>query len=116
MNLEILIEMEKNLEAEEFRSSREKLENLLHPKFKEVLSTGAVWNREQVIEALLKMGDVDDYNVYDFETFELGSDTGMVIFKTANNDKTKVTQRSSTWKFEDGKWMNIFHHATTVKV
>ncbi len=112
MSFENLIELEKKLENKEYRASREKLEELMHPEFREVISNGEVWGREKVIQALIETSDQNDYNAFDFEAFGLGLEIGTVLFKTKNEDGSKITQRSSTWKKENGKWQNIFHHAT----
>jgi len=112
MKFEILIELEKKLENKEYRASREKLEGLLDDEFREVISSGEVWGREKVINALVATSSLDDYNTYDFEVVELAQNIGLVLFKTKNEDGTVITQRSSTWRWKNGAWKNVFHQAT----
>ena len=114
MKFDILIELEKKLENKEYRSSKEKLEELMHPDFREVISNGEVWGREKVIQALIETSDQNDYNAFDFEAFGLSSDIGMVVFKTKNEDGSRITQRSSTWKWDGKSWRQMFHHATRI--
>lgn len=89
------------------RRDRDTLEDLMHPEFVEVGTTGTVWRREDTIAALLAdpghPGPVDDLS-----TDELAYGIALVTYRCAG------TRRVSVWVREVTKWTIRYHQSTPI--
>jgi hypothetical protein len=90
------------------RNSRDKLESLLSDDFMEIGSSGKTYDREQIINSLLKEvpGEI---NAKDFELRKLSDELSQLIYRS---ESTRRAIRSSIWKLEDGQWRMLFHQGT----
>ncbi|GHB49285.1 hypothetical protein GCM10007094_43140 [Pseudovibrio japonicus] len=91
------------------RGSRQELEQLLHPDFIEIGASGRVYDRLEIVEALLV--DADDYpprTIADFQLRKLSENLVQVFYRIIEND----TRRTSIWKLGSGQWSMIYHQGT----
>ncbi|MEU2823743.1 nuclear transport factor 2 family protein [Streptomyces bacillaris] len=94
------------------RASAELLAALLHPEFREIGTSGRLWNRETIIAALT----ADDaprpgpLTASRMQGEELCSDVVHLTFDTES--KGLRSHRSSLWRLTGSGWRLYFHQAT----
>ncbi|MET8342030.1 nuclear transport factor 2 family protein [Streptomyces microflavus] len=94
------------------RASADLLASLLHPGFREIGTSGRLWNRETIIEALT----ADDaprpgpLTASRMQGVELCSDLVHLTFDTES--KGLRSHRSSLWRLTGAGWRLYFHQAT----
>jgi hypothetical protein len=117
--LGLLTDQERELHTVEARQSREKLEHYLDPEFQEFGLSGKKYNREAVIELLLKPGDVGKIFSSDFELIRLGPGAATLLYQSwqldPSGDKMQEARRASVWRCSLGRWRMVFHQGTSVK-
>ncbi|MFD7855835.1 DUF4440 domain-containing protein [Streptomyces microflavus] len=94
------------------RASADLLASLLHTGFREIGTSGRLWNRETIIEALT----ADDaprpgpLTASRMQGVELCSDLVHLTFDTES--KGLRSHRSSLWRLTGAGWRLYFHQAT----
>ncbi|MEU3832233.1 nuclear transport factor 2 family protein [Streptomyces microflavus] len=94
------------------RASADLLASLLHPGFREIGTSGRLWNRETIIKALT----ADDaprpgpLTASRMQGVELCSDLVHLTFDTES--KGLRSHRSSLWRLTGAGWRLYFHQAT----
>ncbi|MET8498177.1 nuclear transport factor 2 family protein [Streptomyces microflavus] len=94
------------------RASADLLASLLHPGFREIGTSGRLWNRETIIEALT----ADDaprpgpLTASRMQGVELCTDLVHLTFDTES--KGLRSHRSSLWRLTGAGWRLYFHQAT----
>ncbi|MFF0055730.1 DUF4440 domain-containing protein [Streptomyces microflavus] len=94
------------------RATADLLASLLHPGFREIGTSGRLWNRETIIEALT----ADDaprpgpLTASRMQGVELCSDLVHLTFDTES--KGLRSHRSSLWRLTGAGWRLYFHQAT----
>jgi len=94
------------------RASADLLASLLHPGFREIGTSGRLWNRETIIEALT----ADDaprpgpLTASRMQGTELSPDLVHLTFDTES--KGLRSHRSSLWRLTGAGWRLYFHQAT----
>ncbi|MFD5679723.1 nuclear transport factor 2 family protein [Streptomyces bacillaris] len=94
------------------RASADLLAALLHPEFREIGTSGRLWTRETIIEALT----ADDaprpgpLTASRMRGVELCSDLVHLTFDTES--KGLRSHRSSLWRLTGAGWRLYFHQAT----
>ena len=115
----LLRSLEEELLKPEVRHSPDRVGNLLSDDFIEFGSSGRVFNKQQVIEALEQEGPPDPtirLSLVDFIARKLASDVILVTYRTileggpGNMQESRI--RSSIWKFIEGRWQMVFHQGT----
>lgn len=112
----LLKSLEEALLTEEVRTSREKLDALLHTEFSEYGSSGKVYTKSDVLERLPTSSPLK-YVISNFEVIGLSEEVAQTRFITdrENEDGSHtVSLRSSIWKIEDEKWKMYFHQGTPI--
>jgi hypothetical protein len=114
--LNTLIELEKSLHTTTIKSSKEKLNDLLHDEFEEIGTSGKIYNKSQIIEALTTETH-SKIQASDFELRMLSKDIAKLKYKTSSslgNGIARTTLRTSIWKQEQDRWKMIFHQGTAI--
>ncbi len=91
------------------------INNILAESFLEFGSSGKIYNKQGVIEALSNSISAD-INITDFDIHFLADDLFLVTYKAVrdlNNGKS-CSLRSSIWKYLDNRWQIIFHQGTII--
>ena len=110
-------ELEERLLQRDVRSSAEEIAKLLADEFIEFGSSGRVFNKHHVIEAL--RGERSPARTADGLTVRwLTKYVALVAYRTVSRISTtgeqRRTLRSSIWKRIDGRWQMIFHQGTAM--
>ena len=116
----MLRRLEEELLKPEVRRSPDQVGDLLSDDFVEFGSSGRVFNKQQVIEALEQEGPPDPtirLSVLDFVARRLASDVILVTYRIIQEGGPGTRQesrlRSSIWKLIAGRrWQMVFHQGT----
>jgi hypothetical protein len=112
--------LEEQLLKPEIRHLPDQVGDLLSDDFVEFGSSGGVFNKQQVIEALQQEGPPDPtirLSLVDFIARRLASDVILVTYRTIQEGGPGTRQesrlRSSIWKLIEGRWQMVFHQGTS---
>ena len=104
---------ERSLHDPAVRSDRNRLEDLLHPDYVEFSSTGRLWSRAAVIDALTnRPGSVAAVSVLDMGAHQVTPDTVIVTSVTQHGLRRSV--RNTVWILQSGEWRMRLHQATGI--
>jgi len=111
-----LLALELSLLQPEVRRSREAVSDLLADEFIEFGSSGAVYSKQQVLEALQfdtpRKRTLEDYRVSELAE-GLCLATYRIVLENPNGSMIQ-SRRSSIWKNVEGRWQLLFHQATVL--
>ncbi len=97
------------------RSSTAALDDLLAEDFIEIGSSGQMYSKQQVIEALQHETGVE-HSLLDFHVRQLAIHVVLATYRTTRitrgNEGPAYALRSSIWTFVDGQWRMAFHQGT----
>jgi glyoxylase I family protein len=114
---EVLMEKEMGIVAAQQRGDRAAVEAVLDDHFCEIGSSGRLFSRAELLEAIGQIKIVD-YSFERFQVLAIDEQHAIVTYiaKTRRRyhgeEHTVCTYRSSTWKAERGGWRMIFHQGT----
>jgi hypothetical protein len=108
---EYLYSLETTLLKGEVRKSSHLLNELLADDFIEYSSTGAIFDKANVLNRLPTEGD-PGISLSGFELKYLSPTSALTTFKIFVKSKAKYSLRSSVWKLNDNKWQMTFHQGT----
>lgn len=112
-------ELEEQLLNQEMRRLPEQLELLISDDFMEFGSSGRIYNKMEVIDAMLTESP-RLISTVDFNVTELSQEIVLVTYCAAVSDistaTTTYSRRSSIWKNKDGNWKIVFHQGTPFPV
>ena len=115
----LLRRLEEELLNPEVRHSPDQVGALLSDDFVEIGSSGGVFNKQQVIEALEQEGPPDPtirLSLVDFIARRLASDVILVTYRIIQEGgpgtRREPRLRSSIWKLIEGRWQMVFHQGT----
>ena len=116
---DILYQLEERLLHPEVRRSKEDLMTLLADDFIEFGSSGSIFNKQQIVEALIQ-SHTEQMELKDFQAKILAPDVVLTTFRVEKyNEPREVMRnslRSSIWKFIEGRWQMVFHQGTPTMV
>jgi len=116
---DILYQLEERLLHPEVRRSKEDLMTLLADDFVEFGSSGRIFNKQQIAEALIQ-SHTEQMELKDFQAKILAPDVVLTTFRVEKyNEPREVMRnslRSSIWKFIEGRWQMVFHQGTPTMV
>jgi hypothetical protein len=116
---QILLSLEERLLQPDIRKSQTELNKLLSDDFVEFGSSGQVFDKQSIIEALAH-SQVIKIEISDFHLTSLAQDTALVIYRAIycfpTGEPSKHSLRSSIWKCNNGEWQMIFHQGTPTTV
>lgn len=116
LNADRLRELEIALHRREVRNSRRAVSELLADEFIEFGSSGTVYNKTQIIEALEKESVDRRIAVRDFAVKEIAPGVALITYISEREDPAggdpASALRSSIWKLINGRWQMIFHQGT----
>ena len=112
---ETIRELELQLLDPKVRMSRALASALIADDFAEFGSSGCVYDKLSVLDALATDGSAAPA-VRDFEVKSLGPDVILATFRTVrlgtSGDVTRQALRSSIWRQTGGRWQLVFHQGT----
>lgn len=89
-----------------------KVQDILHPDFKEIGKSGKVYNKHDISHSKL---DTDKYIIKDFEAQTLAKGCILCTYTLFNVSRNTITKRSSIWKYYEGDWKLLFHQGTEIR-
>jgi hypothetical protein len=114
--------LEEQLLRPDVRSSAEKVAHLLADEFVEIGSSGRVFDKQQIIEALRSEeseGQSPAQTAEEFTVRSIAENVALVTYRTVRwtsiTGQEVQTLRSSIWKLIDGRWQMIFHQGTPAR-
>lgn len=105
-----LLSLEMQLASGRFCKNSDVLDHLICDEFREIGSSGAVYTKQSVIEALAKTAD-REVVMSDFRVMRLSSSATLVTYHAMMSGTG--TFRSSVWIFRDNCWKILFHQGTS---
>lgn len=106
--------LERQLQTPKTRLSEKELTDLLSVDFIEYGSSGNIYSRDDIIDALA--GEVDvNYTMWGFEMIQLSESLIQARYYTRTTEGGLLRNyalRSSVWKNENGVWRMTFHQGT----
>jgi hypothetical protein len=111
-----LQELELELLQPVVRQNPERLSFLLADEFREFGSSGRIFSKSDIIEALRTEPQVH-LSISDFHAKILGDCGALVTYRAVRREGAKrlVSLRSSLWVIRDGQWQMLFHQGTKVE-
>ncbi len=113
-----LFKLEDLLLQPSIRKSTSELSNILSEEFIEFGSSGKIFSKQQIIDALQQESPIK-MTIHNFEIKELAPSVILSTYQISVDDKSAqpivTSLRSSIWKLLDEKWQMIFHQGTLIK-
>jgi hypothetical protein len=111
--------LEMRLQLPSVRTSRPQLDALLDDEFLEFGSSGATYNKRQVIAALLADPESRQPRYATMQNMRvvwLAPEVALVTYRSQKSRPGAVqaerANRSSIWRKSDGRWQMLFHQGT----
>ena len=110
--------LEISLHQQDIRRSKESLELLLHPLFKEVGYSGVTYDLKSILEALeqeAKSDSTPEIWSQNFEFIDLASEIVQVLYLSAHLKEgvlVRHAKRTSIWVKDNAVWKMQYHQAT----
>lgn len=121
LSVELFRHLELELHSRETRSSRDAVSALLANGFIEFGSSGGIYDKAVVVDALVQEARVENTalpEVHDFTVSSIAPDAVLVTYRSVRRSDgmtpERQTLRSSIWKRIDGRWQMFFHQGTVV--
>ena len=116
---EVFRDLEERLLRPEVRRSPIEAGRLLTADFVEFGSSGVVYDRQQVIDALARERPTD-MSATDFSVHQLCDGVVLVTYRSTRRDPDSGEEwhalRSSIWRRVDGHWRIMFHQGTPTQL
>ena len=114
--LQTLTVLEVELHDPATRRDRQRLEQLLHAKFREIGRSGHTHTRIEVVTDLPQEPPAATLHASGFAVCVLAEDVVLLTYESANVAKDGTLERhalrSSVWKGSPGGWQIVFHQGT----
>lgn len=112
-----LQKLEEDLLQPGIRRSPESVAAMLTDNFCEFGSSGRIFRKEEVIEAL-RTEAPGQISIADFSVRNLTPETALVTYcairRGETNQEARTSLRSSMWVLRDGRWQMLFHQGTNI--
>lgn len=110
-----LCELELQLLTSSVRHNRDAVSHLLAEEFREFGSSGRVFDKQQILDALMNESPAE-ISMADFKTTVLADGIALVTYRACRQNDTQskpaISLRSSIWVMRDGRWQMVFHQGT----
>jgi hypothetical protein len=117
--LETLRALEVALHQPSIRRDRGRVDQLLHPEFREFGRSGRAYDRAEVLELLAGLPQepqLDQVWSQDFALQPLAAGSALLTYRsarvTADGTLERHTNRSSVWQLTSEGWRMLFHQGT----
>jgi hypothetical protein len=114
--LETLRTLEVALHQPQVRSDRNRLDGLLHPRFREVGRSGGVYTRADILAEFSDQPPSYEVCSQEFQVEQLTEGLALLTYKSAHinahGELERHTHRSSLWQLTARGWQMRFHQGT----
>jgi hypothetical protein len=109
--------LETSLLRPEVRASKDAVSKLLAEGFIEFSSSGRIYDRNQVIDGLVKESSAPpvERTTHNFSVRRLSEVVVLVTYRVSRRmpgGREFQTLRSSVWQLREGRWQMVFHQGT----
>ena len=115
---EQLKQLEESLLHPDVPNSEQEVASLLADEFLEFGSSGKVYDKKQVLEAL-KVENAEQMTMTEFKAVPLSPDIILTTYRVnrlnTGTQQESSSLRSSIWKFLENRWQMVFHQGTPSK-
>lgn len=94
------------------RHDAARLTELLHPDFVEVGRSGRLWNREDIIAALLDETDRPTPHTDEWEVHQVAADVILATFRVVG--RQRESRHASVWVLHEGRPRLRYHQGTFI--
>jgi hypothetical protein len=110
----LLRDLEEELLKPEVRRSADRLSYLLADEFIEFGSSGRIFDKRQIIDALQQetADTAQPLTLLNFAVRRLAPDVVLVTYRATIQHRRESRLRSSIWKMIEGRWQMLFHQGT----
>ncbi len=112
-----LRKLEEDLLQPEIRKDREAVAALLADDFYEFGSSGKVFSKPDIIQAL-QTDQPAQISIADFRVQSLNTEVALVTYRAVKQGEAgreiRTSLRSSVWVIRDERWQMLFHQGTIV--
>jgi hypothetical protein len=113
-DIEHVISLELALLDPEVRRSRERVEDMLDPDFREIGASGHLWTRGEMVTALTGDDAGDEHRITASEVHGVLVSPGLVLLTYVSHAAGRSARRSSLWRQNGGVWRLLFHQGTVL--
>ena len=106
-------ELERSIVEPAYRQSAEMMEELLHPEFVELGSSGRVYDRQDMIE-MLTAEVAAEVLIRDFKVHRVNPSAVLVTYRSIGQSGNEA-RRSSLWVRVGDRWQIRFHQGTRIE-
>ena len=111
-DIALLRELELSLHQTHVRASPEQLDRLLADDFVEFGSSGRVYDKTKIIDALTQDTPGRPPEITDFRVRFISRTIALITYRAARTDPLLETLRASIWRWDDNRWQMTFHQGT----
>lgn len=110
---QVLLDLETSLTDPEIRRSGEQfLEDMFHPDYIELGSSGHVYDRQMIVE-MMSQENSAGVVIRDFSTATISEDTALATYRSIGQSGEEA-RRSSIWVKSGERWLIRFHQGTRI--
>ena len=110
-------DLETQILTPKIRASRVTMANMLSDDFIEFGSSGQIYDKEEIIEALA-CTTMGSSSLQDFSLLHLSANIILATFRVVREGEQETSSthslRSSIWRLENDTWKLVFHQSTLV--
>lgn len=117
----LLHKFEERLLQPDVRKSNKDVMDLLTDEFIEIVRSGRVFDKQQIIKSLQNepIEPLTQKSITEFKTIVLATGVVLVTYRIVRHSRSGEqpvhSLRSSIWKLNNDRWKMIFHKGTLVK-
>lgn len=111
-----LYALEEKLLTSDFRRNREAVSELLAEEFREFGSSGRIWNKQEILDAL-KLEPPFEAAMEEFQVTEIAPGAVLATYSIImrhSASRSRTSLRSSVWIRRSDGWKMIFHQGTAI--
>lgn len=105
---ELVIALERSLLRDEVRADRASVSALLHPQWQEIGASGALWERDAMLEAIAPLRAPVSLDVVSVQALA----PGVILLVWRSDGADGAALRSSLWQRVGQRWLQRFHQGT----
>jgi hypothetical protein len=114
--LDTLRTLEVTLHQPEVRSNSERLDRLLHERFRELGRSGQIYTKAEILSEFTREPQTYEVWSQDFQVEPLSEDVALLTYRSAHinsaGELERHTNRMSLWQLTERGWQMRFHQGT----
>ena len=120
MLLDTLRTLEATLHQPDVRGDSERLDRLLHERFREYGRSGRIYTKAEILSEFTHEPQTYEVWSQDFHVHPLSEDLALLTYRSAHinsdGELERYTNRASLWQLTEHGWQMLFHQGTPTEV